>query len=56
MFSGTSSKGWLACPVAEDEEGPWQVFANIKRTDAKGCVNFEARGETYVGERVWEYD
>ncbi|KAL9133650.1 MAG: hypothetical protein Q9175_005171 [Cornicularia normoerica] len=52
-FTGTPSKGWLACSVAKN--GPWQVYAEIKRTNNTGCLEFEAKGETYDGARVWQY-
>lgn len=57
-FSGTTSKGWLACPVAANGNGngPWQVYADIKRTNATGCLAFEARGERYEGVGVWQYN
>ena len=54
-FSGTPSKGWLACPVVA-EGGPWQVYAYIRRASNQGCMEFEAKGEPYVGGAVWQYD
>ena len=53
-FSGTPSKGWLACPTAKG--GPWQVFAYIRGTNNQGCMEFEATGEPYEGGAVWQYD
>ena len=53
-FSETPSKGWLACAAAEG--GPWQVYAYIRGADNEGCMEFEAKGEPYVGGAVWQYD
>ncbi|KAF6223030.1 hypothetical protein HO133_001082 [Letharia lupina] len=60
-FAGTPSKGWLACPVAAesgdgDGEGPWLVYADLKRGGKTGCLAFEAGGVEYGGVAVWEYD
>ena len=54
-FSETPSKGWLACPVVS-KNGPWQVFAFIRRTNSTGCMEFEADVEAYEGGAVWQYD
>ena len=53
-FSGTPSKGWLACPGAES--GLWQVYAYIRGANNQGCMEFEAKGEPYAGGAVWQYD
>lgn len=59
-FSGTPSKGWLACPSTAKAKakkgGPWQVYAYIREAVNQGCVEFEATGEPYVGGAVWQYD
>ena len=54
IFSETTSKGWLACPVAKN--GPWQVFAFIKGANDTGCLDFQASGEKYEGGGVWQYN
>lgn len=53
-FSETPSKGWLACPVRKS--GPWQVYAFIRGVNSTGCMEFEAKGESYEGDSVWQYD
>ena len=53
-FSGTPSKGWLACPTANG--GPWQVYAYIREANNQRCMEFEATGEPYEGGAVWQYD